>query len=102
MALAHTTCRAGHCPDCGEPFPCSVNGTARARTMCALTDLERRIYLAIVRSVREHGYAPTYSEMGITASLSTIHAAIRGLARKGLVAVAPGVPRGLRLLGEVS
>lgn len=66
-----------------------------------LTDRERRAYAAICSYIKEHSYPPTLREIGELAditSLSSVHAALRVLQREGMIEVAPGSPRALRVV----
>lgn len=70
------------CPRCGFAFVPDVP----ARTLVPLTPIQASIVCFIERSVRTHGYAPSFQEIADHfgyQSLATVHEHLTTLVRKG-------------------
>ena len=68
-----------------------------------LTDAQRKALEAIRAHVKEHGLAPTRSELKDALELHnqvTVDSRLHGLAKKGWIELVPFVERGIRLLRE--
>lgn len=65
-----------------------------------LTDRQQAALAAVAGSIAARGYPPTHRELGATlglSSLSSVHAHLAALERKGFVAREVGSPRAIRL-----
>lgn len=79
------------CPHCGHRI-------GQART--PLTGRQRDVLVAIGRSIRDRGVAPSYKQIAHAVglkSLASVAEHIDGLVRKGWVAKTAGAVRGLEL-----
>lgn len=71
--------------------------------MSGLTDTQRRILEFLRTFLTGHGYPPTRKEIAERFEFDSHSAAdghLRALEKKGYIAIAPGVSRGIRIVKE--
>lgn len=71
--------------------------------MVTVTDRQLEVFQFLHQFVGDKGYPPTCQEIATHfgfASVNSAHQHLRGLARKGAIAITPGISRGITLLAE--
>ena len=73
----------------------------RIKPLTPITDRQQEVLAFVVEHIERHGYAPTVREVGAHfgwRSTRTAGEHLHDLARKGALAITPGIARGIRVL----